>query len=135
MPLHNIKAFFEANDKYAKFNGMKIEEIDVGSAKTSMKIQEHHLNGAGVVHGGAVFSLADYAFAVASNSHGQLALGINASISYMKGAKEGETIFATAKEINNSNKLACYNIVICNEKEEILASFEGMVYKKNVQIV
>ncbi len=48
-----------------------------------MKIENHHLNGAKTVHGGAIFTLADFALAVASNSHGSLAMAINASISYL----------------------------------------------------
>ena len=54
-----------------------------------MTVADQHLNAADVVHGGALFTLADLVFAVASNSHGQLALGINVSISYLKAARAG----------------------------------------------
>ena len=61
------------------------------------------LNAADVVHGGALFTLADLAFAVASNSRGQLALSINASISYLKAAR-GPLLTAEAKEVSCNSR-------------------------------
>jgi acyl-CoA thioesterase len=95
-----LEEFFSKNDRFAKANGMIIEDIDTGYASVSMVVKEQHLNGADVCHGGAIFSLADYAFAIASNSHGTLALGINASINFINGAKEGDRLIAIAKEID-----------------------------------
>ncbi len=130
-----LEEFFSSNDKFAKANGMKIEEIDDGYAKTSMRVEETHLNGANVCHGGAIFSLADYAFAIASNSYGQLALGINTSISFLNSAKKGETLYATTKEIDKNHKLASYTITITNEEDKVIAIMQGMVYKKDKNII
>jgi len=130
-----LEEFFSSNDKFAKANGMKIEEIDDGYAKTSMRVEETHLNGASVCHGGAIFSLADYAFAIASNSYGQLALGINTSISFLNSAKKGETLYATTKEIDKNHKLASYTITITNEEDKVIAIMQGMVYKKDKNII
>jgi acyl-CoA thioesterase len=60
---------------------------------------DHHGNAVGVVHGGAIFSLADLVFAVASNSHGTVALGVNVAISYMTAARGG-TLVAEAEEVS-----------------------------------
>ncbi|MDP3623948.1 MAG: hotdog fold thioesterase, partial [Methanobacteriaceae archaeon] len=79
--MEQIKKYFQ-KDKFAKFNGIKILEIKKGWAKVKMDITENHFNGVGIVHGGAIFSLADMAFAAAANSHGNVSVGINASISY-----------------------------------------------------
>ncbi|MCD4758531.1 MAG: hotdog fold thioesterase [Arcobacteraceae bacterium] len=130
-----LEEFFSSHDKFAQANGMKIEEIDDGYAKTSMRVEETHLNGANVCHGGAIFSLADYAFAIASNSYGQLALGINTSISFLNSAKKGETLYATTKEIDKNHKLASYTITVTNEEDKIIAIMQGMVYKKDKNII
>jgi acyl-CoA thioesterase len=95
-----------------------------------MKIKENHLNAVGVVQGGAMFTLADFTFAVASNTHGKLALAINAEISFFKSVKSG-VLTAVAKEISLHNKLGTYLIDILNENDELVAHFKGTVYRKN----
>ena len=64
--LEEARAFF-AGDRFATENGAVIDEIGEHYAICSMEITPHHLNAAGRVMGGAVFMLADFAFAVASN--------------------------------------------------------------------
>jgi len=98
-----------------------------------MRIEDHHRNGINVVHGGAIFTLADLAFAAASNSHGTVAVAINASIWYVKAALEG-SLLATAREVSLNPKLATYSIEVTDEDGEIVAVFEGMVYRKKQAI-
>ena len=93
-----IKQFFEKNDKFADYVGIKLLDVSTGNAKAKMEIKNHHLNGVNTVHGAAIFTLADLVFAVASNSHGTIAMGINVSISYLKAISEG-ILYAEAKEI------------------------------------
>ncbi len=116
-------------DNYAKASGIKLVEASPGYAKASMEICETHHNSVGIVHGGAMFTLADFAFAVASNTNGRVALGINAEISFFKALTFG-TLTAEAKEISINNKLATYLVEIKNENEELIAHFKGMVYRK-----
>ena len=132
--MKNIKEFFQKRDQFAKYVGIELMEASEGKAKVRLKIKEHHLNGVNLVHGGAIFSLADFAFAVASNSHGTLALGINANISYVKSAKDG-ILTAEAMEVAKNSKLATYQINITNEKGELMAVFQGTVYRKKEVIV
>jgi len=124
----DLKNFFK-NDRYAALTGIEIIEIKKGYCKAQLKISEKHLNAANVVQGGAIFTLADFAFAVASNSHGQLALAINVNITFLKGISNG-TLYATATEFDNPKKLGAYDVVVTNEKEEIIARFNGLVYRK-----
>jgi len=73
------------------------------------------------------------AFAVASNSHGTVALGVNASISYLK-ATYGGVLTADAIEVAKNSKLATYQINIINEKNDLIAIFQGTVYRKKMRI-
>ena len=57
-----------AEDLFARHTGIELRDVGPGWAKASMKIQPCHFNGARTVHGGAIFTLADFAFAAASNS-------------------------------------------------------------------
>jgi len=118
-----------ANDRYAALSGVNIVEAGLGYCTTSLKIEKKHLNAANVVQGGAIFTLADLAFAVASNSHGQLALAINVNISYLSAVSAG-TLYATATEVSEPDRLGAYDVVVTDEKQRVIARFNGMVYRK-----
>ncbi len=129
-----IKQFFEKNDKFADHVGIKLLEVSEGRAKAKMKIKKHHLNGVNTVHGAAIFTLADLVFAVASNSHGTIAMGINVSISYLKAIREG-ILYAEAKEVSKNPKLAAYQVQVTDVGGDIVAMFQGMVYRKREAII
>ena len=84
--MDELQAFVE-RDSFAKYLGVEVLEYGRGHARAQMEIRPHHLNSAGILHGGAIFSLADAAFAAASNSHGRLAVAISASISFFAATK------------------------------------------------
>jgi len=121
-------AFF-TNDAWAQEAGIELMEVSAGRAKVRMKIAKRHLNSHGTVHGGAIFTLADTAFALASNSHGIPAAGINAHISYVTSAATG-TLFAEAVEFSLRPKIATYMVTVTDDDGEKIAFFEGMVYRK-----
>ncbi len=98
-----------------------------------MEIKENHLNGIGTVHGGAIFTLADFTFAAAANSYKTVTVAINANISYMKAATSG-TLFAEAEEISVNPKLGTYTITVTGDDDELIAIFQGMAYRKRDRI-
>lgn len=130
--MEKIKNFLK-KDQFAKHNGIELVDVSEGSAKVTMNIRPEHLNGVGIVHGGAIFTLADFAFAAASNSHGTVAVAINVSISFLK-AVSGGTLTAEAKEVSINPRLATYAIPVTDENGDLVASFHGMVYRKKDQI-
>ncbi len=124
---------FIANDLLARHLGIEIVEYSEGRARAKMEVTSHHLNSAGILHGGATFALADTVFAVASNSHGTLAVAINASISFFKAVRSG-VIFAEAEEVSLNPKLATYLIKVQDETGEVIALFQGTVYRKKERL-
>ena len=88
---------FFKNDRFAKHSGIELLEIGAGRAKARMTITDAHLNGVSLVHGGAIFTLADLVFAAASNSHGTIAVGVNASIAYLKAVSSGTVTAGSAR--------------------------------------
>ncbi len=127
-----IRKFFK-KDRFAESLGIELLEVSEGGAKTKMNINDEHLNGIGTVHGGALFTLADFTFAVAANSHGRVTVAINANISYMKAVSRG-TLTAEAREISLNPKLATYTIDITDENGELIAIFQGLAYRKREKI-
>lgn len=116
-------------DQYAKFSGIELLDIKEGYAKARMEIKPMHLNGGGVCQGGAIFTLADLAFAAATNSHGVLTFSINSTINFFKSEREGY-LYATAKEVFNHRKLSNCEVEITNESGELIATFSGTGYRK-----
>jgi acyl-CoA thioesterase len=128
-----VRKFFK-NDRFADHVGIELLEVSKGRAKAKMEIKEHHLNGVNIAHGGAIFSLADLAFAVASNSHRTVALSINVSISYLKASVAGDTLIAEANEVSLNPKLATYEVRVTDETNDLIAIFLGTVYRKKEKI-
>lgn len=120
---------FFLSDAFAADIGIELLDVSPGKAKVMMEIADRHKNSHGTVHGGAIFTLADAAFAAASNSHGIPAAAINASISYMKSASSG-VLYAEAEEFSQNPKLAVYNVHVTDGNGEKIALFQGMVYRK-----
>jgi len=132
--MHKLKEFFSNSDLFARHNNIVLLEAGEGRALASMKIEPYHFNGAGTVHGGAIFTLADFAFAVASNSRGKLAMGINTSVNFVKAPVSG-TLYAEATEQSLNPKLATYSVMVTDDLKETVAIFQGMVYRKNESIL
>ncbi|MDF1591180.1 MAG: hotdog fold thioesterase [Desulfobacterales bacterium] len=132
--MEKIKEFIVENDRFAKLAGIELLEVAEGTASARMKITRGHLNGVNTVHGGAIFTLADLAFAAASNSHGTVAVAINVSIAYIKALGRG-TLFARAREVSRNPKLALYLVDITDEGGDLVATFQGMVYRKKEKLL
>lgn len=127
--MDKIRKHFEEYDRFAKFCGIDLLEMGQGRSKVRMKVLEHHLNGVGTVHGGAIFTLADFAFATACNSHGKLAVAVNVSISFMKAVSTGFLI-AQAWEVSKNPKLGTYTVEVKDEAGDVVAIFQGLAYIK-----
>jgi len=129
MDAEKLKDYFQ-NDRFAVSNGIKLVDVGIGYCKAMLEIEERHLNAANVIQGGAVFTLADFAFGCAANTRGQLALAVNANISFLKG-KSGGTLFATATEVCDPNRIGAYDVLITDEDDAVIARFNGIAYRKN----
>ncbi|MDR1958415.1 MAG: hotdog fold thioesterase [Planctomycetaceae bacterium] len=114
-------------DRFALLMGVKLEALQLSYAKVSLEIEEKHLNGVDIVQGGAVFAMADFAFALASNSYGTTAVGIESSISYFKPSRSGK-LFAEAVELSRSKSLGAYDVKITNEQGNPVAVFHGRCF-------
>ena len=128
--MKNIKDFLK-NDNFAAISGIEILEASPGYAKARMNIEEKHLNALKTVQGGAIFTLADLTFAAASNAYGNVAVAINANISFVKAAT-GKTLTAEAKETSINPKISTYTVNITDDKGDLVAIFHGMGYRKKI---
>jgi len=71
---------------------------------------------------------------IASNSHGKLSMGINTTVSFVKAATRGN-LYAEAQEQAINRKLASYHVHVTDDDNDVVALFQGMVYRKNVPLI
>ncbi|MGA2280534.1 MAG: hotdog fold thioesterase [Verrucomicrobiota bacterium] len=126
--MKEIKEFFKG-DQFAARNNIELLEAGNGNAKAKMTLYPYHLNGLGTIHGGAIFTLGDFVFAAACNSHGTISVALNVSITFMKAATAG-TLWAEAREVSKNFKVGSYAIEIKDDQGELVAQFQGLAYRK-----
>lgn len=124
-----LRSFF-SKDRFAAHAGIEVVKVSDGYCLCRMKVEDKHLNAVNVVQGGAIFTLADYAFAIASNSRGQIALAVHADISFIAGRSSG-ILYAEACETADPRRLGFYEVKVTDQDDETVARFTGMVYRKN----
>ncbi|MEM6397739.1 MAG: hotdog fold thioesterase [Bacteroidota bacterium] len=117
-----------AQDAFSQWLGIEILDHKQGYCKVGMTIRPEMLNGMNKAHGGITFSLADSCFAFASNSHGRVAVSIEASINHIKALEAGDYITAETILDHLTNKLG-YNVIEVRRGEELVALFKGIVYR------
>ena len=126
---NDIVSEMMAKDTFSQWLGVEVLSVKDGFAQIKMTVRKEMLNGHLVAHGGISFSLADSAFAFASNSHGQKAVSIETSINHIKPIFEGDELIATAEKESTSKSLGQY-IVRVHRGEELVALFKGVVFRK-----
>ena len=119
---------FFVGDKFATNNGMVIDEIGDDYAITSMDIEEGHLNAAGGVMGGVIYTLADFAFAVASNNVHKVTVAITCNINYLSGSK-GKKLFAKAKCVKDGRTSSVFAVDVTDDLGKDIARFTGTGFK------
>lgn len=125
--LSSVRCRF-ADDLYAtEATAITIEEAGEGFAECRMKIQRVHQNAMGGVMGGAIFTLCDFAFAVASNGIDRpLTTTLSTSVSFSSQPK-GATLIARAKCLKDGGSTCLYEVTVKDERETLVAvaTFNG----------
>ena len=103
-----------AHDRFATENGAVIEEVREGYARCSMDIAPRHLNAAGGVMGGAIFTLADFAFAVAANWNQPLHVSLSSQITYL-GTAKGKRLTAQARMVMEGRSTCFYMVDVTDD--------------------
>ncbi len=119
-----------AQDRFAAHSGITLDLVEPGVARARMTVSPQHLNGAGIVQGGAIFTLADFAFAAAANSGGAgIAVAIDVSISFVK-AVTGGVLTAEAREEAAGGRVSTCLVRVTDADGALVAIFKGTAYRK-----
>lgn len=128
--LEEVRKLFE-KDRFATESGAVIDEIGERYAKCSLKLSDSHRNALGAVMGGAIFTLADFAFAVAANWQDPGVVSLSANIAYL-GTAKGESLTARAQCVKNGRTTSYYHIDIEDELGNQVAAVTATGYRKLV---
>ena len=118
-----------ARDEFSRWLGIETLEIAPRRSSLRMTVRNDMVNGFGVSHGGIVYSLADSALAFAANTHGNVTVAIENSISYPNPVNVGDVLTAVAEEESFTNRLGYYRVSVRNQNDVLVAIFRGTVYK------
>lgn len=124
----NLLDFFK-RDRFATHIGAELIDIKEGYAKARMKISTRHLNGGDKCQGGALFTLADLAFAGAVNSHGTFTVSTTSTITYVRPVSEG-LVYAEATELVDHRRMPYAEVKITDEQGRLIAVFTSSGYRK-----
>ena len=127
--LDAIRHHFET-DLFAATSGVRIVELCPGKARTLLNVEDRHLNSVGIVQGGAIFTLADLAFALACNSGGRVAVAVSTNLSFVKATRSG-TLHAEATEVSRSRRISTCTVRVTNDSGELVALFLGTAFIKD----
>ena len=111
--LEEVRRFFE-NDRFAAENGAVIDSIGDHTATCSLTVTARHRNAMGGLMGGAAFTLADFAFAVAANWQHAGTVSLNSSITFL-GTLKGSRLSATAVCVKDGRSTCYYRVDVADD--------------------
>ena len=114
-----------AKDRATPMLGMAVVSAAEGACCIEMTVREDMLNGYETCHGGVLFTLADSAFAFACNSRNLCMVAAGAQIDFLRPARVGDILRATAAEISSGKRLGLYDVTVTNQKQQTVALFRG----------
>jgi acyl-CoA thioesterase len=116
-------------DAFSRWLGIKVLAVRPREATVAMTVRGEMVNGFGVSHGAIVYALADSALAFASNTHGQITVSIENSITYPHAVRVGDDLVARAEEESASNRLGYFRVTVTRKDGTVVGLFRGTVYK------
>ena len=127
-PIEEVRTLF-ANDRFAtEMCGCRVVEASRGHAVCAFDIAETHLNARGSVMGGAIFTLADFALAIACNIGEEPTVAVSNSIQYLN-ATRGNTLIATCDADKSGRNLGFYTVDIADDQGIPIAKMTATCFR------
>ena len=132
---HVGQSMFAADKASRQTMGMELLYCNPGTASMRMTIEDKHLNGHQMCHGGFIFTLADSTFAFACNSHNNATVASAASIEFLKPAHLGDVLTCVGVEQVLNGRHGVYDMTVRNQKDQVIALFRGKSAQIQGQVV
>lgn len=123
------------DDAFSRWLNIQLLEVRAGYSRLQMELRPDMCNGLGTIHGGALFSLADSAFAFACNNRNNRSVALDTAMNFTKPGKAGDTVTAEAQELHNGRSTGLYLITLFNGAGEQMALFKGTCFRTGQPLV
>ncbi len=117
-----------SRDRFATENGISLDELDDSHALCSLEVSDRHRNAYGGVMGGAIFTLADFAFAAITNGCDDVTVAQQVSINYLSAPKGGR-LTARAEYRKDGRSSCVVNVDVKDDSGRDIAQFTGVGFK------
>jgi acyl-CoA thioesterase len=133
MNLEEVRSLFAADRFATEVCGITIEDIWPGGALCRMSRTPAHANVLGEIQGGAIFTLADFTFAIAANHESQnpIAVSLSVAISYLRSSK-GSVLTARAREISATRQTVVYEVLVSDDLGKDIALMQINGFRKEI---
>lgn len=121
MDFEKIRNFLNEEDKFCKFCGIQLTVVGDGYAEAVLRVDKNKLNGRNVVQGGAIMTLADFAFAGAVNGSGVTGVSLNCATNFIRPGT-GRELKAVCRKVSQGKKTAVYVSEVTNEEGKLVAT-------------
>ena len=119
--------YLAERDAYLNSLGITLVHASIDRVTIRMTVMDQHMNFNGTCHGGVLFSLADTAFGLASNTRGVIAAAVHADIAFCAPVKAGDRLTAEAVEVSRTRRVGTYRVDV-KSAEQTVATFTGTVH-------
>ncbi|MEK7809536.1 MAG: hotdog fold thioesterase [Chloroflexota bacterium] len=126
-----VARFMSSRDEFAKHLGIELLELKAGYCRVALNLQPYMLNGLGIPHGSVIFSLADFAFAAACNSHGKMAVALSMDIHFLSSPAPTARLECEAVEVKLGRSTGLYRMTVTDLESKLVAELHGMAFRKN----
>jgi acyl-CoA thioesterase len=117
------------DDPWVRSLGAEYLELRRGYCRLAVQLQPHMVNFQGAPHGGVIFSLADAAFGAACNSHGEPAVALSVTISYLTPAAPHARLVAEARERRQGRRAGFYDITVTDDEGRLIAAVHCVAHR------
>ena len=113
------------DEPIASFLDMRLLELSEGYARVAMKLKHEYGNFNGMVFGGIIMSLADQAFAYATNSVITPNVASQFNIHFIAGAAVGDELTAECRVVKSGRRVCISEMTVTNQDGKLIARATG----------
>ena len=127
--------YYNTHNPFCQRIGISVEELRIGYARTVKTVTGEDTNPLGVPHGGLYFTMADNACGFAMSTHGFVAVTVNSTFNFMRGAQVGDRLTAEAVEVKGGKTISVYETRVTNQNGDLIASGTFTFFRMEKQLV
>ncbi len=121
----NIKLLSSVVEPAVRLLGIKLEQIESGYARVSLRVRKKHLNFHGVTFGGVIMSLADHAFGYGVNSLVYPSVASQFNVHFLESSGKGDTLTAECRILKTGGRISVAEVRVTNQKGDLVAFATG----------